>query len=180
MKANTKPDLHDKIKVGFVSRTHGLKGEIFIRLLNPDPDWPPCIDKLFIGSTTHLVCCFSPHKEGMIVQLKGCENKTLAQALKGLPVFLPKDVFKGKRGEWAYLAELIAFSIETNEEVIGRVHAFSCHKNQDFLLIEPMEKGRFKNSPLLIPFVRPYIKTVDFLKQKIIMDLPPNFLEIFG
>ena len=200
-----KSDLHDKIKVGFVSKAHGIKGEIFIRLLNPRPDWPACINTFFIGDVAHSICRFSPHKEGMIVQLKESQSRPSAQALKGLPVFLSKKFFKGKQGERAYLTELISFSVQTHKEIIGRVHSFSFYKGQDFLLIEPAqkshlksalkgregphtaqssiapaEKSHLKDKKLLIPFVKPYIKTVDFFKQKIIMDLPPDFLETFG
>ena len=216
MKKNPEELPPDTIKVGFVGCAHGINGRLFVRLLNPRPDWPSCLGQVFIGCASYSVCHISFHKDGMIVGLKGCESRALAQTLKGRSVFLSKEFFKAEKGGFAYLSELMSFFVEGVEQgPIGRVHSFSFHKGRDFLLVRRMEKRPSqdrtallpskalrpsetgcarpsprghsskgghspKDSKILIPFVRPYIKAVDFSQKKIIMNLPLNFLDVFA
>lgn len=175
MKTN-KPEL---LKIAYVSKAHGIKGEIFVSPLNSNPDWPNPVKEIFIGDSTSKafsVKKYSPHKKGMIFELDNCQSRQAAEKLKFQSVFLPKKLFKSKRGERIYLAELISFHVEIlNQGDIGEIRAFQSNKHQDFLIVQHNKTS----SETLIPFVSSYIKNIDFSKKKIVLNLPKDFLKTF-
>ena len=165
------------LKIAYVSKAHGIKGELFVRPLNAQFHWPHSIKEIIIGDTVFPVQKYSAHKEGMILKLDHCETRSSAEALKGQPVFLPKKLFKSKKGENIYLAELLSFHVEVSGYGnIGMIQSFQSDKHQDFLLVKK------RNSPnqILIPFKEHYIKDIQFSKKTLILDLPDNFLEVFS
>ena len=165
------------LKVAHVSKAHGLKGEIFIRPLNIRTEWPRPLKEIIIGTTVFSVQNYSLHKEGMIFKLDNCQTKREAEALKSQAVFLPKKLFKSRKGEGIYLAELLSFCVELLDQVpIGTVHSFQSNSFQDFLLVQP--KGEQKLIP--VPFVKTYIRKIHFSEKKIILNLPPDFLDNFS
>ena len=56
----------DLLKIAYVSKAHGLKGEIFIRPLSEEPHWPHPIKKIFIGDSVFSVQNYSHHKSGVL------------------------------------------------------------------------------------------------------------------
>ena len=129
------------LKVAYVSKAHGIKGEIFVRPLNNLPDWPQPIKEIIIGESAFPVQKYSFHKEGIIFKLQNCETKLSAETLKAKPVFLPKKLFKSKKGEKIYLAELLSFHVVVSGHgKIGQVQSFQSYKDQDFLLVEQKKK----------------------------------------
>ena len=166
----------DLLKIAYVSKAHGLKGEIFIRPLSEEPHWPHPIKKIFIGDSVFSVQNYSHHKSGVLFKLDDCSSREMAQALKGQAVFLPKKLFKSRGGERFYLAELSFFQVESlGQGKIGVIQSFQSDKFQDFLLVK--REGR-KNL-LSIPLAAPYIKEISFNQKKLVLDLPLDFLNIF-
>lgn len=165
------------LKVASVSKVHGIRGEIFVRPLNKHADWPQPLKEIFIGNQVFPVQKYSPHKEGIIFKLKDCDTRQSAETLKTQSVFLPKKLFKSKKGEAIYLAELQSFSVEIlGQGSIGTVQAFQSDKFQDILLIQL--KGTKKL--ITVPFTKEYLQHIDFSKKKLVLNLPKNFLEIFS
>ena len=165
-----------------MSKSHGIKGEIFIRPFNPQASWPSGISSLKIGDQDFSIEHYSSHKQGFIVKLKNCDTKESADQLKALPVFLSKEYFKSKKSEDIYLAELLDFNIEIlSYNKKARLLEFQSDKHQDFLVISFNPEGEEvnKDSILLIPFVSTYIHVIDFEKKKLVLKLPENFLTVF-
>ena len=172
----------DNIKVGFVAKSHGLKGELFLTSLHSRPDWPAKIESLKIGEQDFELERYSPHKNGFIVKLKGCDSKAQADQLKLQEVFLDKNLFQSKASNSFYLMELLGFSVEIEgEQGKGSVlHFESDSKNQDFLIIDfPTRQKAFHKKSYSIPFVKTYIKKIDFKKKEVFLKLPSNFLSLF-
>ena len=160
------------LKVGVVSRAHGLRGEIFIRPLGGNPDWPSLLGKIFIGSRSFAVEGFRPHKGGFIFQLKGVGDRNQGEALAGLECFLPKSLFQSASGERIYLSELLGFAVEAADQgSLGLVESFCSSKHQDFLAVRRKPEAE----PLLIPFVLEYIEGIDFSRRRLKLKLPSGF-----
>lgn len=172
MKKKNKSSL---LKIGFVSKAHGIQGEIFVRLFNPQAEWPKLIKTLFIEDQSFSVQSFSFHKAGVIFKLKESSLRSTALQLKSKSVFLPKALFKSKKGESIYLSELMSFAVQlAGKGYIGKVQSFHSPGFQDFLVVQMKNKKQ-----ILIPFVSSYIKNIDFSKKILELELPENFLEIF-
>ena len=127
---------------------------------------------------------YSPHKNGFIVKLKGCNNKAQADELQFQEVQLDKNLFQAESEESFYLMELLGFVVEVEgEKGKGSILRFeSDSKNQDFLIIDfPAEdnKENLKRKTYSIPFIKAYIKKIDFKKKQILLKLPTDFLKLF-
>jgi len=170
----------DFLKVAYVSRTHGLKGDVFLFPFNPQAKWPSQIESIKINEKLFQVESYSPHKKGFIVKLKGYDSKSASENLKFQTVFLEKDLFKSKQKDCFYLAEILGFTVEIEgEKGEGSVLYFESDKKaQDFFVIEFLNSLNSKNI-YSIPFVYEYIKKIDFENKHIILQLPDQFLEIF-
>ena len=164
-----------------MSRSHGIKGEIFIRPFNPQSHWPSKLSSLKIGDHVFFPKTCSAHKQGFIVKLKDCDTKEKADQFKFQSVFLDKKDFISQKGENIYLAELLYFDVELSKGQLGQILAFQSDNHQDFLVVCKREPDGTLNkpSPYLIPFVPSYIQEIDFKKKKVILNLPDNFLSLF-
>ena len=178
-----KPDSGNKnsLKVALVSKSHGLKGELFLASFHSKPDWPSQIKSLKIMGRDFEVERCSPHKNGFIVKLKGCDSKSQADQFQFQEVFLNKSLFQSKTDDSFYLMELLGFSVEIEgDQSKGSVlHFESNHKNQDFLIIDFSKEEKLNKKTHSIPFISAYIKKIDFKKKHILLTLPKDFLEFF-
>ena len=169
-----------------MSKSHGIKGEIFIRPFNSQADWPQTLLSIKIGERVFSVERCSIYKQGFIVKLKNCRTKEEADQFRSLPVFLPKEYFESKKGDNIYLAELIGFEVEVSGYgVIGRIFEFQSDKYQDLLVISSsLDKNQLtvsgQSRDYLIPFVLDYIQKVDFEKKRLFLNLPENFFNVFS
>jgi len=167
---------HQLLKVAYVSKAHGIKGEVFARSLNNPKNWPCPIKEIIVGESVFSVQRYSFHKDGVIFKLQNCETRLSAEDLKAQPVFLPKKLFKSTKGETIYLAELLFFYVAVSGYGrIGQVQSFQSCKHQDFLVVEQKEN----RSEILIPLVKDYIQDICFSQRTLTLNLPKNFLEIF-
>ena len=164
-----------------MSKSHGIKGEIFVKPFNPKADWPEKLSSIKIGELIFSIERHSAHKQGFIIKLKGFDSKEQADQLKSQPVFLAKQDFISKKGEDIYLAELLDFEVETLTGEKGKLIGFQTDKHQDFFRVSFLSS---KNSNLdktftsSIPVVSAYIKKIDFKNKKLILNLPENFFDI--
>lgn len=159
------------LKAGRVIKAHGIRGEVLVHPLHPHPDWPSSLREVYIGKPPRpfQVESHRPHKQGWIFKLKGCDTRNESEALKNQAFFLSETLFKSRKGEFIYLAELKGFSVEIKGRTLGRIQGFSSNGAQDYMEIAT------KKSPLSVPFIPDYIETVNFPKRRIKLRLPLQF-----
>src|SRR6185436_7018168 len=115
----------DFFKIGYIARTHGLKGEVTMVLAMESPDLES-IRSLFVQHNNQLVPHFvesaSTRGSKAFVKLEDINNPDQAARLKGCSVFLPKKERPAlKRGEF-YADELLGFQItDIHAGVLGTV-----------------------------------------------------------
>ncbi len=167
------------LKVGIVSKPHGIKGDLFIQPFNKLSSWPKNLDIILIGKdfTSFEVESYQSHKTGFLFKLKTINHIDQSEPLKGEFVYLYKNIFFSQKDESIYLSELLGFQIEVlNKNLVGVINSFKSTKFQDYLLVDTSHS----KESLTIPFVQDYIQKIDFLQKKILLDLPEDFLEIFN
>ena len=170
------------IKTGRVTHLHGMKGEIFVSLFAPEKELAKLIEGHNIaishvlypdGKKTKLsqVLKARPHKNGLIIQLKGL-NKP-APYMKDAFLYVPKKRFRSLKGDRIYLCEVLDFDVEDKQQGwLGQVMGFSGSGGQDLLRV------RNKNSLVEIPFIKEFVLNIDFKAQKIYMDLPEGLKKL--
>ena len=163
------------LKVGVVSRVHGIKGEILIRPFNEEFQWPKDLSQIFLNGQPFSLKFFPAHKQGLRCLLQGINTRDEARTLVGCAVSISKDLFKKKEGEF-YLFELLNFTVHVKGKgKIGQIRQFSCNKDQDILLVQKPSS----QEEILIPLVEEYIEGIHFQEKTISLNLPEEFPGIF-
>ncbi|NOT75645.1 MAG: 16S rRNA processing protein RimM [Cyclobacteriaceae bacterium] len=169
-------EIKDYFKIGYIAKTHGLKGEVTIML---DPDCPDLeeLKSIFVQTNQQLVPHFieTVSIKGVKAYLKFEDVSTLEQstALKGSSLFLAKsDRPKLQRGEF-YNDEVVGFEVsDVQEGPLGDVFEVQEAGPNRYLMI------MYLNKEVMIPLNGPFIKSVNKSKKKILVELPDGFLEI--
>lgn len=162
-------------KIGYVSKTHGLKGEV--TAIFSEPVELDEIDSVFIevknNLVPHFIKDFSDRGDKTFIQFEDVDTTEKAIALKGCSVYLPKDVRpKLKRGEF-YNDEIIGFDVEDQTVgLLGKITAVSATGPNRLLTVA------YKNKEILIPVNSPFILSSNKTKKIVRVDLPEGFLDI--
>ena len=167
-------DLSQYIKIGYVAKTHGLKGEVTFQLATDAPD--PEVGQVLMfekngAVVPHFVKEISINGAKAFVRLEDVSTFEGAEQLKGNSIYLEKSKRpKLKRGEF-YDDELIGFAVYDTEAgelgIVNRVENQGLNK-----LLDVGEKN------LLIPVNGPFITSISKAKKRIDVELPEGFLEI--
>ena len=154
--------------MGVVAGAHGLRGEVFVSPFCPQPDWPERLKEAVAGEPPRpfKVESFRPHKKGWIFKFRECDTRSRAEDLKNSLFFLSKDLFKSRKGDFIWLAELRGFSLWNRGRNLGYVTGFYSNGGRD---------GLKTGTELLVPFIREYISDIDFSRQRIQLHLPEGF-----
>lgn len=168
-------EIQDCYKIGYVSKTHGLKGEVTVNTLPECPDLNS-IENVFLEQTGGLVPYFiksvSVKGDKAFVKFEEVDGIDAASELKGVSLYLPKtERPKPSRGEF-YNDEVVGFEVIENEEALGRVTDIMEAGPNRFLVIDHNGKE------VLIPINGPFIKSINKSKKKVTVELPEGFLDI--
>ncbi len=164
-----------RILVGVVAGAHGVKGELKIKSFTADPRaiaaYGPLGDRT--GTRSFRLKLRGAVRGLLIARIEGVEDRDQAEALKGLELYVARDVLpKPKRGEW-YLADLVGLAaVATDGTPIGRVKAMHNFGAGDVVEIE-----RADGPALMLPFSKRIVPEVDIAAGRIVVD-PPAEVEV--
>lgn len=169
------------IKVGWVKEAHGLKGDVYIKLLSSPgnlkmPDWAESVKNYYLSKEDQLPkeCSFislKPHKEGMLAKIDGVSDRNQSEALRGFALYIEKEDLKSEPGESIYLHEILGFKVvDVKDNPLGVIKDFSTATAQDLIVIQT-EDGLFD-----VPWVEEFISNLDFESKIVVMDLPEGLL----
>ncbi|HVR29537.1 MAG TPA: ribosome maturation factor RimM, partial [Thermoanaerobaculia bacterium] len=169
------PALPDSVVVGRVVRPHGLAGELVV-VLETDVE-----ERFAPGSTLHVgtrgrqveVLGARPFGDRMLVRFAGVEDRTAAEALRGVELTVPRhDVPEAPAGSFYHFELLDCSCHDAREGDLGRVIAI--HQDGGGYLLEVQGEAR----RLLVPFVETFVVRVDVFGRRIELDLPPGLVDL--
>jgi len=167
---------NDCFKIGYVAKTHGLKGEVTI-VMGPECPNLENLESVFVEIQQQLVPFFleSTSQKGDKAFIKFEDVNTIDKAneLKGCSLYLAKsEREKLGRGEF-YNDEVVGFEVlDTEVGSIGQVREIFETGPNRFLMID------HEGKEVMIPLNGPFIKSVNKSKKKISVELPEGFLDI--
>lgn len=168
-------NIEECFKVGYISKTHGLKGEV-TAVFEDQVDLSD-LSSLFLDFNGSLVPYFvekiSDRGDKSFLKFESIDSFQQADAIKGRSIFLPKSTRpKSKRGQF-YDDEVIGFSVtdELHGE-IGMVIEVQGSGVTRLLVINSNQKE------ILVPINSPFIKSVNKTQKAIKLNLPGGYLEI--
>ena len=115
-----------------------------------------------------------PVKGGFAASLSGVVTKDAADALRGTRLYAPRDALPNLPDDEFYHADLIGLEVvDTGGARIGRVKAVLNHGAGD--LLEIAAPGQ--SQPILLPFTRANVPTIDLTAGKAVADMPDGLLD---
>ncbi len=168
-------DIDSCYKIGYIAKTHGLKGEVTIVVIESIPRQKTVSVLIEVKGilVPYFIESISDRGDKAFVKFEGVDNPEQAKALKGCSLFLPKKVRPPLgRGEF-YDDEVIGFEVEDDKlGLLGEVREVVQIGPNRLLAIDRHDKE------LLIPVQGPFIQNVNKSKKKVRVDLPEGFLDI--
>jgi 16S rRNA processing protein RimM len=160
------------ILVARVAGAFGVKGEVRITTYTEDPLALAHYRELRRedGRPALTIVSARPVKGGVIARTKDLDSKEAADALRGLRLFVPRDVLPPPEDEDEfYLADLIGLDVVSPEgERIGRVKAVDNFGAGDLLEVDPGEGA----PTWYLPFTKEAVPEVDLTARRIVAVRP--------
>jgi 16S rRNA processing protein RimM len=163
----------DRVCVGAIAGAFGLSGEVRLKSFCAAPEAIAAYGPLYTedGSRSFRVTLTRPVTGGFGARLSGVATKEAADALRGLRLYADRARLPDPGEDEFYHADLIGMEVrDTGGLLLGQVAAVHNHGAGD--LLEVARPG----APLLLPFTRAVVPTVDLALRRIVAD-PPEGLD---
>jgi len=176
----------DLVEVGAIAEAYGVKGwvkifphagsaEIGGALLRAKAWW------LVKGHDRRraVPVTAKPHSATIVAQLAGCDDRSVAESLRGFTIHVRRADFPALTGDEYYWVDLIGLAV-VNEagQALGTVAALIDNGAHSILRVayESQRKdGTPTTSERLIPFVDAYIRAVDLAGKRITVDWETDY-----
>lgn len=165
-------------QLGIITRTHGVKGNVIIKLDVDDPTKYKNTKAIFLEKDglfiSHKINFSSLSGDLLIVQLEGFDDMDASATLQGSSVFLPLDQLPKLKSNKLYLHEAPGMRVmDTNEGDLGVIE-----KVYD-LPQQPMASVPFHGKELLFPLISAFILRVDLENKVLYVELPEGLVDIY-
>ncbi|WP_179378321.1 ribosome maturation factor RimM [Jannaschia marina] len=163
--------MKDHVCLGAVMGSYGVRGELRVKSFCAEPSAIGDYGSVTLDDGTRAkLTVVRPVKGGYAVRLAGVPHKEAADALRGQRIWAHRDALPALPDDEFYHSDLIGLTaIDTGGATLGRVHAVHDHGAGDLLEV------RVKGKPVLVPFTRAVVPTVDLSAGRLIVD-PPHGL----
>lgn len=170
--------------VGVVAGPKGLRGEVWVRSFTADPAsvaaYGPVSDADGGRPLTLSVIDVDAGKGRVLATVAGVRDRTAAEALKGLRLYVPRAAFPEPDADEYYVSDLIGLpvwlAVDGAERPLGRLVGVHEHGAGPFLEIERADD----QGVVLAPFTRAVVPVVDVRHQRVVMQAVPGLLDASG
>jgi 16S rRNA processing protein RimM len=158
------------VLVGRVAGAFGVKGDVRVTTYTAEPlallgyrDL-----KREDGSPALTLTGGRAAKGGIIARAREVETREEAEALRGLKLYIPRDVLPEPEEDEFYVTDLIGLTVETPDgEPLGRIKAVQDFGAGDLLEVQPAEGASW-----WLPFTREAVPEVRLAERKVIAVRP--------
>lgn len=166
-----------RVCVAAVAAAHGVRGLVRLKSFTEAPEDCTAYGPLTNadGSRTFRFEKLGMHKGQVLVSLEGVNDRTAAEALRGVRLYVLRDALPAPEDEDEfYHADLIGLAAELADGTeIGKVRAVYDFGAGDSLELTDTASGK----PLLLPFTRAVVPVIDIAGGKVVVAPPPGLLD---
>ncbi len=160
------------IKIGYISKAHGIKGEVFLKIFDKEDSYLTKKVELFIKDQAYSIEQLRRANEGLIIQLSGVLTRNDSELFRGAEVSVSADVFKETNDGKRYLNQLKGFQVSLNGELKGTVCGFSETAAHDLLRVELLSGAEVE-----IPYVDAFIGEVKEAEKLVEVNCPEELFD---
>lgn len=163
--------MEEKVIIGTIINTHGIKGELKINASTdfPDERFKPG-QEIWIGDQSYTIETHRVHKGYDLVSLKDYQNINLVEHLKRMKVYAYKDENLLDENEY-YISDWQGCEVYNEGVYLGKVVDVYENTYQDILHVD------YRGKKLLIPCVEAFIKNKDIEHKRIDVSLIKGFID---
>ena len=173
-------DKHECKQIGVIVKTHGIKGELVVRLFDEFTIDHMDTEFLFIELDGGLVPFFveearEKNKTDVLVKLELAKEETEMERLMDARVFVKKESAEDTHNEEeAFSAyQLVGYSVQVvGFGPLGKIVAIKDISNNPLFEIE------YEGREILIPIVEDFIVNIDDENEVIIFELPEGLIDL--
>lgn len=173
--------IDDCYQLGYIVKTHGLKGEVQIYLDVDAPSDYRNLESVFVLQGQQLVPFFIESMSNLngakaIVGFEDVDTFEAAQALKGSELYLSLDSLPQLSGNEFYLHEIIGFDLKdvTTDMIVGKIGYVIESGPQ--LLFSVLAEGE---KEILIPYTESLLVSLDRSTMTISLNVPEGLIDIY-
>ena len=164
-----------RVCVGAVAGAHGVRGAVKIKSFTATPEdvasYGPLEDES--GKRQFSLRLIGAGKGVLIGHLSGIADRNQAEAARGLRLYLPRAALPPTEEDEYYHADLIGLeAVLPDGTAVGPVRAV-----HDFGAGDTLEIARAEGPPLIVPFTRAVVPSVDLAAGRLVIEPPPGLLD---
>ena len=164
----------EKIKIGKIVNTVGLKGEVKVYNYSDSIEIYETIESIYVEDRLTVIENVRAQKNMVILKLEGADDRNAAEALRGKDLYIPEDDLPELPEAQYYVRDLIGMSAtEEDGNLLGHVTDVLQNTAQDIFEVES-ENGK----KLLIPKVDQFVLDIDAEKREITVRLIEGMLDL--
>lgn len=166
----------DYIKVGTITNTHGVKGEVRVYPLTDDINRFDSLETVYLGDNKQKVKIEKVryHKGLVILKFKEFGNINQVLKFKGEYIYIDKEDRVELPEDHFFIFEIVDCIVyDTKGEKIGIVTDVLQYSSNDVYVVKDHER----NKEYLIPAVKEFIVDIDINNKKIIIDPIEGMIE---
>jgi 16S rRNA processing protein RimM len=168
----------ERVVLARFGAAHGVRGEVRLKSYTERPlaviDYGPL--EAADGRTFRLKAArpaAGTSADMLVVVVEGVTDRNAAERLNGIELSVPRDRLPATGADDFYHADLVGLVAATpGGEQLGTVIAVQNHGAGDLL-----EIASPAGAPILVPFTKANVPTVDIAGGRLIVDPPPGLLD---
>ena len=165
----------EKIKIGKIVNTVGLKGEVKVYNYSDSIEIYETIESIYVEDRLTVIENVRAQKNMVILKLEGADDRNAAEALRGKELYITEDDLPELPEGQYYVRDLIGMSVtEEDGNLLGHVTDVLQNTAQDIFEVES-ENGK----KLLIPKVDQFVLDIDAEKREITVRLIEGMLDLY-
>jgi 16S rRNA processing protein RimM len=168
----------NRVLVAQIGAAHGLRGEVRLRSFTAEPMAVKDYGALESedGAQAFTIEALRPGKDALIARLAGIADRTAAERLRNVKLYLPRARLPAPEPDEFYHADLIGLAaVATDGRALGTVVAL-----QNFGAGDLIELERPDGATELLPFTKAVVPEVDVAGRRIVIDLPDSTADDAG
>ena len=165
-----------RVVVGRIGRAHGIRGDVTVEVRTDEPE-----RRFAIGATLYtqhdtplVVADARDHSGVLLLRLRGVDDRTAAEALRGtlLEAEVDPDAVPEDEDEF-YDRQLVGLAaVHADGHALGTVTEVIHLPGHDLLAVHTEDRGE-----VLVPFVHEIVTEVDLLNARVVIDPPGGLFD---
>lgn len=175
MKKDREAPREAEMRLGVLGRPHGVRGDLHLRLDNPDSDALEALPALRAetpdGERVLVVKRADVRPKAVVCHFEGIDSREAAQALVGSIVYVRRADLPPLDDDEYYLADLVGCQVWHGENSLGIVVAVRPDPSVDTMIIEL--EGKLAEQPIVSHWVR----NVDIQGRRVELETTDGLIE---